>query len=182
MSLKDKFKSLWSGIVIKRGPEQVVDRKTFYLTDAFIAFCAGFLLGLIVTIFMSTMEHEQMQLISDIILYSVLALGVAGNIYYLWPLFRSQEDALWVKIVRPILGILLFAAILIVGMYAFVFLMVVLFLFVVIKVIFFFLREDSRKKYKLDTGVIVEKDMYGNWCGDDGCRYTRNSDGSFTKE
>ena len=181
MSLKDRFKSLWSGIVIKRGPEQVVDRKTFYLTDAFIAFCVGFLLGLVVTIFMSTMEHDQMQLISDIILYSVIGLGVAGIIFYLWPLFRSEEE-LWIKIVRPILGIVLFVVILIVGMYAFVILISALFIYLFIKIIFFFIKADSANKYKLDTGVTVEKDMYGNWCGDDGCRYTRNGDGSFSKQ
>lgn len=181
MSLKDKFKSLWSGIVIKRGPEQVVDRKTYYLTDAFIAFCAGFILGLVVTILMSTVEHETMDLIADILLYSILALGVAGNIYYLWPLFRSEEDELWVKIVRPILGILLFATILVVGMYAFVFLMVAVFVWLFIKILFIFMKADNASSYKLDTGVTLKKDMYGNWVGSDGCRYTKNSDGTFSK-
>ncbi len=180
MSLKDNFKSLWSGIVIKRGPEQVVDRKTYYMTDAFIAFCFGFLLGLIVTILMSTMEHDTMELIADILLYSILALGVAGNIFYLWPLFRSDEQ-LWIKIVRPIVGILLFAVILVVGMYAFVFLMCAVFIYLFIKILFFFLKADNASSYKLDTGVTVKKDMYGNWVGSDGCRYERNGDGSFSK-
>ena len=137
MKLKDYFALLWSNVLLKRESEQVVDRKTYYLTNAFIAFCIGFVIGLF-TLVGSGIGHEKMELALNIIFPVVLALGVAFNIYYLIPLFRSADVELWIKIVRPILGIVLFAAILLVGVYAFIGLLIILFVYIFFQLIWMY--------------------------------------------
>ena len=193
MKLTESFKALWSNVVLKRGPEEVVDRKSYYITNAVLAFCIGFVLGLVIQILLATLPHDSAQLIGDILLYTILALAVAGNIYYLLPLFRSQEE-LWVKIVRPIVGCALFAAILLVGMFAFVVLITLLVIWLFLKILWIFVfdksssssseqKQDPYYTEELSDGTkLHQNDFAGeDFSGNDGHHYTKDSDGSYVR-
>ena len=192
MSLKGKLSSLWSNIEIKRGHEEVVGRKTFYLTNAFLAFCIGFLLGIVVLILQETLEHDACELALNIIIYCVLALGVAGNIWYLLPLFRSEEP-LWIKIVRPILGIVLFTAMTIVGIYAFIALLVILVVYIMLKLALKFMfsgsssseskQRDPHYDVELSDGTKLTQTDFGGFefSGNDGYKYVKNDAGEFCR-
>lgn len=117
--MSEKKKSFWSNITIKRGPEEIISRKTFYFTNGFLAFCCGLIIGLVALILQYTVGQETGSLIAVIVGGCIMALAIAGNIWYLLPLFRSDE-ALWIKITRPIFGLILFCALLVAGFWAFI--------------------------------------------------------------
>lgn len=130
-SIKKIWKNLKEKIQLKRGDEEVIAPATYYTTNASLGFSVGFILGVIVAILqLTSIPHDTQTMVANILFYSTLALGIAGNIYLLLPLLKAVEVPLWKKIVRPILGIVLFGSLLIAGMFAFyvLFVMIVLYL------------------------------------------------------
>lgn len=132
-SIKNIWKNLKGKVQLKRGDEEIIAPPTYYTTNAILGFGVGFILGIIVVILQSTsIPHDTQTIIANILFYSTLALGVAGNLYLLLPFFRVTEEPLWKKIVRPILGIVLFGALLIAGIFAFYALVVIIVLYLVL--------------------------------------------------
>lgn len=190
-NFKDKFKSAKEDFFVKRKSEGVIERAIYYKGILSFGLTFGIIVGIVLVILQSTVSHDTQQLVMNIIFGVMLTLDIAGNIYLLLPLFHSDMP-LWTKIVRPILGVVLFAAIFVLGIYAVIVLLAIVFLYFILKIFLnipiFERDKDEEKKqepeipkddieYKLDDGVRVKQDGFLSYLyhGDDGHDYEKST-------
>ena len=143
--------------VFKRDSEAVIDSKSFYTTLAI----GGLGLGLVVSlvgyfIFKNvTYGNEESAVISYISV--ILAIGLAWETYLLFPFFRSQEHSLGEKILRPVLGLLVFAVSFMAGIYLIVLVPIVLVIAVVWVILRFILKLFGVKGKSDTSGDVSDK-------------------------
>lgn len=115
---KKEENSFLSNVHIKRDHDEVVSRKTFYYTNFVVAFCIGFVTCIIALICQFAIDKETGANIAFAIGSICILLSIGLNIWYLFPLFRSNEK-LWIKIFRPIGGLLIFSIGILAGYFVF---------------------------------------------------------------
>ncbi len=190
--LKGFFAKCKERFVIKRESDLVIDRPEFYTTLAIGAIVCGFLWGIAGFCYVGNVSPHTEKVIAITGVSVIMALGLIWDIYLLFPLLKSEEQPLWLKIVRPISGMLTFAASFMVGLYLFGLVALAITFLIVGVIIYFILKlfgvvvEDDYQlskadKVTLEDGTeVTKKGWSGNqYKGSDGNDYERTDSGTF---
>lgn len=190
--VKNFFVKSKERLVFKRESEMIIDRPSFYTTLAAGAIVCGFLWGIAGFCYVGNVSPNAEKTIAITGVSVIMALGLIWEIYLLFPFLASKEQPVWLKILRPIGGLLTFAASFVAGLYLFGLVALVITFLIVGAIIYFVLKlvgviaEDEYKlseadKITLDDGTeLTKKGWSGNhYKGNDGHDYERTEMGTF---
>lgn len=106
-----------NNVRVIRGKSEIMEPKTYYITNIVVGSIIGLLCGLAFAILsFYTKDMESPFYITAFVLF---VLVIVWNIFLCFPLFRDADTHLLIKILRPILGSTASLSLIILGMYAF---------------------------------------------------------------